>query len=252
VERPATLAVTGASFALDLDGREMQSPVVVQSRAGAVLTFKGRHAGARAYVALDGGLDLPSVLGSVSTQTRSPFPGLAGRALRAGDEIPLHRSRMRSGQHVGGRAFTEWWTAARPEGACTLRVIPATPAPAAGAAEALCATRFIVSARSDRMGYRLEGSVAWPDLPGSLLSAATTLGAVQVPPGGEPILLMADHQTTGGYAQVAVLCRADRQVAGQLAPGDAVRFRAVSLEEARAAHAAREALLDELAPEVRA
>jgi antagonist of KipI len=101
------------------------------------------------------------------------------------------------------------------------------------------------------MGYRLEGSVAWPDLPGSLLSAATTLGAVQVPPGGEPILLMADHQTTGGYAQLAVLCRADRQVAGQLAPGDAVRFRAVSLEEARAAYAAREALLDELAPEAR-
>ena len=79
--------------------------------------------------------------------------------------------------------------------------------------ETLCATPFVVSTRSDRMGCRLEGTASWGDIPGSLPSAPTAPGAVQLPPGGEPILLMADHPTTGGYAQIAVLCRADRQIA---------------------------------------
>jgi antagonist of KipI len=116
--------------------------------------------------------------------------------------------------------------------------------------QTLCATPFVVSARSDRMGYRLEGTAAWPTIPGGLLSVPTTLGAVQLPPGGEPILLMADHQTTGGYAVIAVLCRADRQVAGQLAPGDRIQFVPIALDAARAAHLEREQALDRLAAEV--
>jgi antagonist of KipI len=100
------------------------------------------------------------------------------------------------------------------------------------------------------MGCRLEGTASWGDIPGSLLSAPTALGAVQLPPGGEPILLMADHPTTGGYAQIAVLCRADRQIAGQLAPGDRIQFVPVSRDEARSAHLGRELALTALAPEV--
>jgi len=107
-----------------------------------------------------------------------------------------------------------------------------------------------VSTRSDRMGCRLEGTASWGAIPGGLVSAPTTLGAVQLPPGGSPILLMADHPTTGGYAQIAVLCRADRQIAGQLAPGDRIQFSPISRDEARAAHLDRERALTGLAPEV--
>jgi antagonist of KipI len=247
--RRCRIAVTGAEFDVEVAGRALRSPFVETVEAGDVMSFGNRHAGARAYIAVDGSFCLPRVLGSVSAHMRSAFAGLAGRALRAsddlalGDAVPVPRS-------VVGAAFRSWWDAAGATSERRLRILAAEGEWHTSACDVLCATPFTVSQRSDRMGYRLEGQPAWGALPGSLLSGATALGAIQVPQGGEPILLMADHQTTGGYAQVAVLCRADRQVAGQLAPGDCIRFHRISFDDAAAAHVERERSLARFAPEV--
>jgi antagonist of KipI len=246
-ERECAVAITGAEFDLVVGTHRTRSPWAGSVSAGRTIAFGARHAGARAYVSVGGSLAVPHVLGSRSTQVRAPFDGLAGRALRTGDVIPLGEASSMS-RLFDGDGFRIWWDAAARGPHRTLRVIATEPA--ATAFETLCATPFVVSTRSDRMGCRLEGTASWGDIPGSLLSAPTALGAVQLPPGGEPILLMADHPTTGGYAQIAVLCRADRQIAGQLAPGDRIQFVPVSRDEARSAHLGRELALTALAPEV--
>lgn len=245
-ERACSVAITGAEFDLDVEGSAARSPWSGGVTAGGTIAFGARHAGSRAYVAVAGSFAVPRVLGSQSTQVRAPFAGVAGRALRAGDTIPLDGTPAIS-RPLAGDGFRVWWDAAG--GAHrTLRVIAAEPA--GTALHTLCATPFVVSTRSDRMGCRLEGAASWDAIPGGLLSAPTTLGAIQLPPGGEPILLMADHPTTGGYAQIAVLCRADRQLAGQLGPGDRIRFVSISRDDARSAHLERERALTTLAPEV--
>jgi antagonist of KipI len=248
--RQCRVAVTGAEFEVDIAGRRMRSPFVETADAGEPIVFGERRSGTRAYVAIDGSFRLPAVLGSVAAHVRAPFPGLAGRALRAADQLELGGPAS-PGSPLGGDGFRSWWDQAAAGDTHVLRVVRAqSTAGNASPFEALTSTAFVISPRSDRMGYRLDGKAHWGSLPGVLLSGPTTLGAVQVPPGGEPILLMADHQTTGGYAQVAVVCRADRQVAGQLGPGDRVRFAEVSMDEARAAHVDRERALTRLAPQV--
>jgi antagonist of KipI len=246
-DRECAVAVTGAEFDLEVGRRAVRSPWSGAVSAGSTIAFGARRTGARAYVAVSGSFGVPRVLGSRSTQVRAPFAGLAGRALRAGDRIPLDEMPSAS-RALDGDGFRSWWDAAARGDARTLRVIATEPA--AAVFQTLCATSFVVSTRSDRMGCRLEGAASWGPIPGGLLSAPTTLGVVQLPPGGEPILLMADHPTTGGYAQIAVLCRADRQIAGQLAPGDRIEFVPISRDNARVAHEDRELALAQLAPEI--
>jgi biotin-dependent carboxylase-like uncharacterized protein len=247
LERECAVAITGAEFDVDVATRAVRPPWSGSVSAGSTIAFGARHTGARAYVSIGGSFAVPRVLGSRSTEVRAPFAGLAGRALRTGDEIPLGEAPSVA-RVFDGNGFRSWWDAAAPGARRTLRVIATEPA--STAFETLCATPFVVSTRSDRMGCRLEGTASWGAIPGGLVSAPTTLGAVQLPPGGSPILLMADHPTTGGYVQIAVLCRADRQIAGQLAPGDRIQFSPISRDDARAAHLDRERALTGLAPEV--
>jgi antagonist of KipI len=247
-ERECAVAIAGAEFDLEVGTRAVRSPWAGAVSAGRTIAFGARHAGARAYVAVGGSFAVPRVLGSRSTQVRAPFAGLAGRALRAGDEVPFEEAPPPTSRAFDDDGFQVWWDAAASGAHRTLRVIATEPATTAF--RTLCGTPFVVSTRSDRMGCRLEGAASWDAIPGGLLSAPTTLGVVQLPPGGEPILLMADHPTTGGYAQIAVLCRADRQIAGQLAPGDRIQFVPISRDDARSAHLERERALTRLAPEV--
>ena len=252
--REGWIAVTGARFDVEIGGQLHRSPFVARVRRDVLVRFASRQHGTRAYVAFDGGLAVPPTLESASTHVRAGLGGVAGRALRAGDRITL-------GPPGLGR-FDERPIDGR---------LPEVPKPGTGdtamldvlagasddwmteAVSALCATTFVVSADSDRMGYRLTGGqAAWPKGRSALLSHPVALGAVQLPAGGDPILLMADRQTTGGYAQIAALTRASRSLAGQLGPGDRVAFRSTSWSDAREAHHRSEAALDAIAPEVRA
>jgi len=224
------VAAAGASCTLVVDGTGHQTPAVVQTTAAARLEMSPFERGGRVYLAFRGGIATKPVLGSRATDARSGLGGPAGRALAAGDLLPLgsaHDGRVGDAERPIGNALPN-----RGE-LVTLRVVAGPHA--VGAIDALCGALFTVGARSDRVGYRLETSGQPVTAPGDLLSLPTTMGSVQVTPSGEVILLMADRQPTGGYAQVAVVISADLPLAGQLTPGCAVRFVPCSLDGARQA-----------------
>jgi biotin-dependent carboxylase-like uncharacterized protein len=237
---PVLLAVAGADMDVTVAGRTLPPPFVTPVPAGATIAFGRRHAGARAYLAVAGGLDTPLVLGSRAADLRGGFPGLAGRAIRAGDRLPIGSARGRP------LDLAKAPLCRRPlrGGGAALRALPGPHADREGLFDRLCAGAFVVSQRSDRMGYRLEGRHLSTPPSGDLVSMPTATGTVQVLPDGTPILLMADRQTTGGYAQAAVVIGADLPLAGQLSPGDRVRFEPCARADAmRAMLAAEQRLL---------
>ncbi len=244
--------------------------------AGETLRCRAISAGARTYVCVAGGLDVPHVLGSAATHVRSGLGGQHGRALHAGDELRVVPAATppRPGA-ISPTTIETLYPRCQPR----LLRVTAGPAQLAAAFAALLATEYEVSARSDRMGVRLVGPpllgsagpvlsdrmgvrLVGPPLLGSagpgpsaggggdstarlgeLLSQGVFLGAVQLPADGQPILLSVDHQTTGGYPIIAGVIAADLGRLGQLRPADRVRFVAVSLEEADALHFAQEQLM---------
>ena len=239
-EQRTTIAVTGADLGAMLDGARVPLCAAVSCPAGGILRFSNRSSGARAYVAADGGIEVPRVLSSRSTHVLSKMGGAGGRALLQGDRLGLGTPRS-----SGGRRRPVEAKSAVQGGGARLRVIPGPQREffPDDAMEELERSRFVVSPQSNRMGYRLQGPPI-PRLPErEMISDAAFTGAIQVPGSGEPILLMSDRQTTGGYPQLAVVITADIPLAGQLAPGDWVEFRVCSRAEALTALVAQEARL---------
>jgi biotin-dependent carboxylase-like uncharacterized protein len=184
-------------------------------------------------VSFAGGIDVPPVLGSRSTHVRTRMGGVEGRALRAGDVLPLGIPL----QPTKGSAVRAKTVAS----GARLRVIsgPQDEFFPSDALDVLVGTRFVVATDSDRMGFHLTSDRRITRLEREMISDATFAGAVQVPASGQPILLMADRQTTGGYPQIAVVITADLPLAGQLVPGDWVEFELCSRAQAVEALAAR-------------
>lgn len=232
----ATFAVAGAEFHLMLDGAAVEMNRPNGAKAGSVLTFGERLRGARAYLAVKGGIDVPETLGSRSTHVLTGMGGHQGRALKAGDTlgtaVPRHAQTVNP-----DRRSRPFFAAAFDR---KLRVIPADERLFAH----IRSRSFHVSPRSDRMGFRLEGTAMAEAPTGELISTAIPTGAIQVPPTGQPILLMNDHATTGGYAIAGTVITADLPIAAQLGPGDNVVFEACSLDTAITALRVREAMLD--------
>jgi KipI family sensor histidine kinase inhibitor len=247
-EAAVTVAIAGADLSATLDGRSLPLAHAVNARAGQCLRFGQRRRGGRAYVAVAGGLDVPVVLGSRATHVRSGMGGYAGRPLRAGDRLsiltPLAGQASAPGawSNAHGVSHTQDVSNVHGQGdLVTLRVLPGPQQEwfTSEAYERLAGTAFTVHPQSDRMGARLAAAVAIPRAsPDEMISDATFPGAIQVPPSGEPILLLADRPTTGGYPQLAVVISADLSRAGQLLPGDAVRFELCPAADARSARGA--------------
>ena len=198
------------------------------------LNFGARRRGSRAYVAISGGIDVPVVLGSRATHLPSRMGGFDGRALRAGDELPLGSVNREHPVEAGHYESVS--------GNATLRVLPGPQMDkfAAGALDVLTSQPYRIHPNSNRVGYRLTGARLQHAVAADIISDATPIGSVQVPASGEPILLMADRQTTGGYAKIATVIAADVCLAGQLAPGDEIRFVTCSRAEALDALRAQE------------
>jgi antagonist of KipI len=196
-------------------------------------------AGSRAWLAISGGLDVPVVLGSRSTDLRGNFGGHQGRALRDGDVLPLRDVDLETAAPWKDRRIAEfsapapWASTAQRDP--LLRIVRAahwnffTP----DAQAALVSAQFIVTPDSDRMGARLDGPALERIDAADLLSEAVAPGTLQVPPNGKPILLLGDCQTIGGYPKIAHVITVDLPIAAQLWPGDAVRFHEISLTEAQ-------------------
>lgn len=190
--------------------------------------------GCRGYLAVAGGIVVTPVLGSRSTYLRGRFGGLEGRALAEGDVLPVGADGAGRRARWAERAVRGWRIDPRVLPAYssepTVRVILGAQAADFGAA--LLEATFKVSAQSDRMGFRLQGPRLERGWAEELVSSAVSPGTVQVPPDGQPVLLMADAQTIGGYPQAAHVIGVDLPLVAQVRPGDGIRFTEVALDEA--------------------
>jgi antagonist of KipI len=237
----AVVAVCGAAFA----GVRSWQPFVV--KAGETLSLTELESGCRGYLAVAGGLVVPQVMGSASTYLRAGLGGFEGRALRKGD-------RMLTGPTTGAaQGHVEHWH-------LSPTVLPAySTQPVVRVTRGaqwdwfsedtqykLFENRYSVLPKSDRMGLRLIGAQLTLSEPREMVSEAVAFGSIQVPHEGQPIVLMADRQTIGGYPKIADVISVDLPLLAQLRPGDRMLFTSVSLDEAQALYLAEEHALAHL------
>lgn len=229
--RRTAVAITGADFSPSVNGRPVPGWTAFPMREGDVLEFGPPRAGQWAYIAVPGGIDVPPALGSRSTYVRAALGGYGGRRLADGDLLAC-------GRRAAG-ALLRLPADARPPvgGRCTARVVlgPQDSYFTEAAVAALLAEEFSPGVHADRVGYRLDGSRLEHRSGAELLSDGLMPGALQVPSGGQPIAIMADGPTAGGYPKIAAIMRADLRLVAQARRGDAVRFRAVGWDEAHLA-----------------
>ena len=236
------LAIAGAAVAPLLDGEAVPMWQPVIAPAGGLLAFQAPRDGLRAYLAVAGGVAVPAVMGSRSTYIKAGIGGHEGRALAAGDALSAYEP---AGALSARRRMPEGGIPAY-GGKAELRVVlgPQNAAFTRQGIRTFLTGEYAVSIHSDRMGYRLEGPAIEHRAGADIISDGAPMGAVQVPGDGKPIILLADRGTTGGYTKIAAVITADLDKVAQAMPGGAFTFRAVSLDEARAALREREAILD--------
>jgi antagonist of KipI len=235
------VAWCGGAFAVRLGDENLPPGHAGLIEENQELVLAAPKTGSRAWLAISGGIDVPPVLGSRSTDLRGNFGGQEGRALRDGDALPLGEPSVlpaRVAKIFGDRRIAEWtapsaWvtTAVRDR---FLRVVqgPDWARFTTEAQASLLGAPFTVTQDSDRMGVRLVGPALDRLDPSDLLSEAVAPGTMQVPPNGAPILLLGDCQTIGGYPKIAHVITVDLPIAAQLWPGDLVRFHEITLAEA--------------------
>lgn len=229
------IAATG-SVQVWVDRAPMPAWMALWVRSGQEIRLMTALSGCWGYLAVAGGLLTPPVLGSRATYLRGRLGGLEGRPLETGDCIPCGGGSKNSHGRAGCRLVVESMPAYSQQ--ATVRVVPGPQYHGFEelGLETFFQTEFRIDERSDRMGFRLIGSEVNPRA-GDLLSEGTFPGSIQVPPDGQPIALMADSPTTGGYPKIATLIRADLPVFAQLKPGEGrVRFKVVTPAQAREAY----------------
>jgi biotin-dependent carboxylase-like uncharacterized protein len=238
---PGVIALAGSDFDPVIDGYRVPLCAAIEVRQGQTLVCGATRSGARCYLSARGGIALKAVLGSSSTHLTTGLGGLAGRALRKDDALAVGPAleqtpaTRRFPRELAGKLLRR----------SEIRVTRGPQWEWFGeqAWEAFLASTYAVSEDSSRMGLRLRGASLPAERQGSMLTEGVSLGAVQVPPDGQPILSFVEHQTTGGYPQIACVIAADLHRVGQLRPRDEVRFQEVSLAEAGEALREQEALL---------
>ncbi|MFW6376455.1 MAG: 5-oxoprolinase/urea amidolyase family protein [archaeon] len=231
-------AVTGPGWVPRLNDAEIPPWRSVRAESGDRLSFDEVDEGARAYVAVAGGIDVPSILGSKSTNVRAELGGFEGRALQAGDVLEVGEGATPAPQEVPERY--------RPDPYFDdVRVVlgPQDDHFTDAGIETFLDATFTVKSESDRMGIRFDGPAIEHSKGADIVSEGTAAGAVQVPENGQPIALLGDRQTTGGYAKIATVIEADLTTLAQMRPADEASFREVSLETA---YDARERQLEDL------
>jgi antagonist of KipI len=240
------IAISGADLSPKIADFRLPNWCAISVKEGSILTFGDNRWGCRAYLAVSGGIAVPEVMNSKSTYLRAAIGGIDGRPLMAGSDVPVGSDLTGTFQvrASGPLPFALTERLLRTEDALgfyerdrPLRVLR-------GPHWELFDERdrgvflhevFEISASSDRMGYRLSGPLLNSRKRDELISSAVLSGTVQVPPSGEPIVLMADRQTTGGYPVIGLVATADLPLVAQLRPGDEVRFEEVTIEWAQTA-----------------
>jgi len=238
------VAVTGADMPVTLNGAPVETWTAIAVAAGDVLRLAAARSGVRAYLAVSGGIDTPPALGSRSTYLRGRLGGVEGRAVRKGDRLPLGAASAAMAA-PGRRAHPP--RAAEPAGAPAMLHVVLGPQDdrftAAGIAT-LLESEYEMTPQSDRMGARFKGPRIEHSRGHDILSDGIALGAVQVVGDGQPIVLLADRQSTGGYTKIATVCSFDIGRLAQVKPGQRVRYVLTSVEQAHAIGRAQRAALD--------
>ncbi|CAN7376140.1 biotin-dependent carboxyltransferase family protein [Pseudorhodoferax sp. LjRoot39] len=242
---PLHIALTGADCAATLDGTPLWPWWTHSVRPGQELVLHAPARGAAAYLCVAGGIDVPVVLGSRSTDLKAGFGGLHGRVLRKGDRLAAagaSEGRPDFGVQPPQLALPG---PPAPDGATVLRVLPAAEHALFGPdmLERLWTTRWAVTPQSNRIGYRLAGPALQPLQPTELLSHGIVPGVIQVPPSGQPIVMQCDAQTSGGYPKIGTVIEADQWRLAQTRIGGALRFVPVDAAQALDAWRARQRYL---------
>lgn len=242
-ERATSIVLAGAAFDAQLAGIPLPPWQVAVAQPGQELRVGNARDGARCYLCVRGGFEVPSILRSASTQTVTHLGGFEGRALRAGDRIAVGSAAVRPGRGGPPPAWLPELYAAR--------AVRVTRGPQrdwfdAEAENAFASAPYMVREQSNRMGIRLTGPVISQTVDAPLLTEGVSLGAIQIDGTGQPIVLFVEHQTTGGYPKLANVCSVDFHRLGQLRPRDRVQFEFVPFDAARTAFLEQEARLRQL------
>lgn len=246
----AVICLGGADFQATLNGHPVPCWKPINVAAGGELGFGGLRGGFRAVLAAWGGFDLPTWLGSRSTNLLARAGGFEGRALRAGDSIGLRNIAALPQNAMGWSAMGWSLSTTLIDEMYRERRVRIVAGPefewlSAEGRQVLSGAEFTITHESNRTGYRLRGRVV-ARIPDELVSGAVTFGTLQLPASGDPILLMADHPATGGYPRIAQVISADLPYLAQRRPGDVIRFTLVQQEEAEQLHIALESELKRL------
>ncbi|WP_059173712.1 biotin-dependent carboxyltransferase family protein [Bacillus sp. FJAT-27445] len=239
-----TIAICGADFSPELNGKPAPLWKSFQARKGQILSFGRPVSGTRAYIAVSGGLDVPVLLGSRSTYLAGGFGGVDGRSLRKGDVLSADNpSNGIPGRSLATRLIPEY------QSELMVRIIAGPHAEAfeKESFEAFFQKEYTVTTHSNRMGITLEGPKLRHREGADIFSDAVPFGGIQVPSGGQPIILMAERQPTGGYTRIATVITVDLPLLAQAAPGSVIRFKQVGVAEAQKAYFESRAMLIELA-----
>ncbi|NMH67814.1 biotin-dependent carboxyltransferase [Bacillus sp. RO3] len=255
------ISICGGDLSPSINGKPVPLRRSLLIKAGSVLTFGGCRSGCRSYLAIAGGFNVPPVMNSKSTYVRAGIGGLNGSSLKEGDVLESGTIHKKSEDiieyllpYLEGNDFTEidWSISSEFISAYqqkkSIRVIPGTEYElfSAESREQFFNKSFKVSAQSDRMGYRLEGPSLHLESPLEMISEAVAFGTIQVPSNGNPIILLADRQTTGGYPRMGYIATVDLPLLAQAKPGEELTFNRVSHDVAQELYIDRERQLRQL------
>ncbi|MBX7171913.1 MAG: biotin-dependent carboxyltransferase family protein [Pyrinomonadaceae bacterium] len=229
-EENAVIALGGADFGAKIENQNLKNWQTIEVKKGQILSFSEKKIGNRLYLAIKGGLAVNDWLKSKSTNLKAKQGGFAGRKLEKDDriEFKIQNSKFKIQLKISPHFVSDYLHSNR------IRFIPGpefdllTPL----SSENLLKERFLISQNSDRMGYRLDGKELHLLHEKELVSSAVTFGTMQLLPNGQIIILMADHQTTGGYPRIGNVISVDLPILAQLSANDKIRFEPISLEEA--------------------
>jgi antagonist of KipI len=234
------VALTGSDFGATLDAVPIENWAVLRVCKGQVLRMQSTRSGARCYLCVSGGIDVPLVLGSASTHLLSALGGFNGRPLRKGDVLRVGPRRPPPARHLNPRIAEDLAPRRRLRVTEGLQDEWFTDA----SRRAFFETSYRVTEASNRMGLRLDGAKIDFRLQREMITAGVPVGAIQVPSGGQPVIVFVEQQTTGGYPVIAGVIAADLASVGQLRPRDVVEFECVSHDAARVLLLEQESLLD--------
>ncbi|WP_078409064.1 5-oxoprolinase subunit C family protein [Priestia abyssalis] len=261
VEEDTLIAITGADMAPEIDGERVPLWRPVYVKKGSVIDYKACRLGCRAYMAFAGGFAVKEVMNSKSTYLRGEMGGYEGRALKAEDTLRFNTmskraarlmEQLKRSESSGSFTAASWYV--NSEAFVPMKKNPIIRVMRGGEFDRftessqtrLFEQEFRITPKSDRMGYRIEGPALQLEEPFELLSEAVANGTIQVPNDGNPIILLADRQTTGGYPKIAQVITVDLPVMAQLKPGENIRFKEVTLEEAERLYLEQEQQMEQL------